>query len=301
MRAITSRFNYTAPDSHLSAGFAKDSRLSFTIRPHETQKNSNLLCEETRGLYNPTESLDNIIWITPKQQEWPSEVLQYIDPQKRTALLRFRNADAENGASELSSAGNNFVFIPQLPIADITTETAWLYTAIAKYMVLPEYSVYDLISEIPAEGNSGRKSTATIKRALEAIANAENQTVFDATVNSLCDYLGYETRPEHLNKLFSTISNKKYHVAFNTDIYQNIAITFHSSKGLEFDQVILFAGDYNLSDTSGIYNHYVAVTRAKEKVVIVKCADYYANRFENNLSKIFALSGLKTCDLVTYK
>lgn len=216
-------------------------------------------------------------------------------------LLRFRNADAENGASELSSAGNNFVFIPQLPIADITTETAWLYTAIAKYMVLPEYSVYDLISEIPAEGNSGKKSTATIKRTLEAIANAENQTVFDTTVNSLCDYLGYETRPEHLNKLFSTVSNKKYHVAFNTDIYQNIAITFHSSKGLEFDQVILFAGDYNLSDMSGIYNHYVAVTRAKEKVVIVKCSDYYANRFESNLSQIFALSGLKTCNLVTYK
>lgn len=267
----------------------------------QIQNYSNLLCEETRGLYNPTESLGNIIWITPKQQEWPSEVLQYIDPQKRTALLRFRNADAENGASELSSAGNNFVFIPQLPIADITTETAWLYTAIAKYMVLPEYSVYDLISEIPAEGNSGKKSTATIKRTLEAIANAENQTVFDTTVNSLCDYLGYETRPEHLNKLFSTVSNKKYHVAFNTDIYQNIAITFHSSKGLEFDQVILFAGDYNLSDMSGIYNHYVAVTRAKEKVVIVKCSDYYANRFESNLSQIFALSGLKTCNLVTYK
>ena len=39
LRAITSRFNYTAPDSHLSAGFAKDSRLSFAIRLHETQKN----------------------------------------------------------------------------------------------------------------------------------------------------------------------------------------------------------------------------------------------------------------------
>ena len=39
LRAITSRFNYTAPDSHLSAGFAKDSRLSFTIHLHETQKN----------------------------------------------------------------------------------------------------------------------------------------------------------------------------------------------------------------------------------------------------------------------
>lgn len=37
------------------------------------------------------------------------------------------------------------------------------------------------------------------------------------------------------------------------------------------------------------------------KVVIVKCSDYYANRFESNLSQIFALSGLKTCNLVTYK
>ncbi len=98
------------------------------------------------------------------------------------------------------------------------------------------------------------------------------------------------------------ISNKNIFFGLNDiGIYQNIAITFHSSKGLEFDQVILFAGDYNLSDMSGIYNHYVAVTRAKEKVVIVKCSDYYANRFESNLSQIFALSGLKTCNLVTYK
>ena len=101
--------------------------------------------------------------------------------------------------------------------------------------------------------------------------------------------------------LDSDFHKKNVEIAFNTDIYQNIAITFHSSKGLEFDQVILFAGDYNLSDMSGIYNHYVAVTRAKEKVVIVKCSDYYANRFESNLSQIFALSGLKTCNLVTYK
>ena len=39
MRAITSRFDYTAPDSHLSAGFAKDSWFSFTICLHEPQQN----------------------------------------------------------------------------------------------------------------------------------------------------------------------------------------------------------------------------------------------------------------------
>ena len=63
------------------------------------------------------------------------------DDYSKISLKAVSYTHLENGASELSSAGNNFVFIPQLPIADITTETAWLYTAIAKYMVLPEYSL----------------------------------------------------------------------------------------------------------------------------------------------------------------
>lgn len=267
----------------------------------QIQNYSNLLCEDTRGLYSPTESLDNIIWITPKQQNWANEALQYIDPQKRTALLRFRNSDAENGSSALTEAGSCFMFIPQVPIADITTETAWLYDAIAKYIILKEYSIYNLISEIPSEGNDSRKSTALISRVLEAIANAKDQEEFDSAVTSLCNYFGYETQPSHLTKLFSTINDKKYHAAFDTENYQNIAITFHSSKGLEFDQVILFAGDYDLSDASGIYNHYVAVTRAKGKVIIVKFPDYCSNKFECGLSKIFGLSGLNINDLVTYK
>ena len=62
--------------------------------------------------------------------------------------------------------------------------------------------------------------------------------------------------------------------------------------------MILFAEDYKLSDVSSIYNHYVAVTRAKERVVIVKINNYNGNLFESNLSKIFALSGVRMCDLV---
>ncbi|WP_288549718.1 ATP-dependent helicase [uncultured Bifidobacterium sp.] len=267
----------------------------------QIQNYSNLLCEETRGLYTPIKNLDHIILITPKTQDWPSEVLQYINPQKRTALLRFKNDDAECGASELNNAGSNFAFIPHPPIADITTETAWLYTAIAKYVILPEYSVYDLISEIPAEMNIGGKSITVIKSKLESIKQVESREQFDTAVRSLCDYFGYKTHSKHLDKLLSTISNKKYHTAFNTDKYQNIALTFHSSKGLEFDQVILFARDYDLSTMNGIYNHYVAATRAKDKLVIVKSFDYCSNRFEDNLTKIFALSGLSMHDLVICK
>ena len=129
----------------------------------QIQNYSNLLCEETRHLYTPTDTLENIVWLTPISTAWPSEVLQHIDTTQKTALLRFRNVDAETGADDLSAAGVPFTFIPQLPIADITTETAWLYSAIAKYLVLDKYSVYDLIAEIPVEGNESRKAVNTVK------------------------------------------------------------------------------------------------------------------------------------------
>lgn len=116
----------------------------------------------------------------------------------------------------------------------------------------------------------------------------------------MAEYLGYDTRSAHINKLFKTISDTSFYVAFEADKYKHIAITFHSSKGLEFEQVIVFAEDYRLSDMSSIYNHYVAVTRAKSKLIIVKLNDFNANCFQDNLKKIFNESGLNIEDVVTY-
>ena len=265
----------------------------------QIQNYSNLLCEETRHLYTPTDDLENIVWLTPISTAWASEVLQCIDTTQKTALLRFKNVDAEAGANELSAAGISFTFIPQLPIADITTETAWLYSAIAKYLVLDKYSVYDLIADIPVEGNESRKAVKTVKTNLASIRNSiirNDPSSFATTVTDLAKYLGYDTRKDHIDKLYSTVSDRRYHVAFDTEQYQNIAITFHSSKGLEFDQVILFAEDYDLGDIASVYNHYVAVTRAKHKVIIVKLNKYNANCFQQNLSNLFSVSGKKIKD-----
>lgn len=268
----------------------------------QIQNYSNLLCEETRSLYTSTETIENIIWLTPNEQNWAVDVLKHIDPKQRTALLRFKNADAESGANELTQGDFSFTFIPQLPIAEITTDSAWLYLAIAKYFVIEKYSVYDLISEIPAEGAENRKTVKIIESFLKQIQiSVENDTAFELAVENLANYFGYETRKSHIKKLLSTITDQRYHSAFNPDHFQNIAITFHSSKGLEFEQVILFAEDYNLNDMSSIYNHYVAVTRAKNKVVIVKLNKYYANCFQHNLAKILAQSNLQIDDLVSYK
>lgn len=268
----------------------------------QIQNYSNLLCKETRHLYNATVNLENIVWITPTSANWAVEVLSHIAPDKKSALLRFSNDNARAGASALSENGLEYIYIPQIPIADITTDAAWLYSAIAKYLIIETYSVYDVISEIPVEGNESRKTVSIIKGLLKKIEKAiDDEQSFATNVIALAEYLGYDTRPDHVNKLFKTVSDTSYHVAFDADNYQHISITFHSSKGLEFEQVIVFAEDYRLSDMASIYNHYVAVTRAKSKLVIVKLNDYNSNCYQRNLCKIFAESNVKISDVVTMK
>jgi len=266
----------------------------------QIQNYSNLLCEETRNLYNATETLDNIIWLTPTTANWAAEVVSQIDSSKKTALLRHRHNDAQIGANELTDAGIEYFYIPQTPISDITTDAAWLYSAIAKYLIIEKYSAYDLISEIPVEGSESRKSVSTIKRFLNKISSSkDDEPSFYSVASALADYLGYDTRTEHLEKLYRTVSDTSFHVAFESEKYQHIAITFHSSKGLEFDQVIVFAGDYRLSDMPSIYNHYVSVTRAKSKLIIVKFNEYNANCFQTNLTQLFSQKGLSISDVVS--
>lgn len=268
----------------------------------QIQNYSNLLCEETRTLYNPLDNLDNIIWLTPTGTDWASQVISQMDADKKSALLRFSNDNARLGADGLTTAGIEHIYIPQTPIADITTDTAWLYSAVAKYMIIDKYSAYDVIAEIPVEGNESRKTVSTIRKLLNDIElSIDDEHSFYTAINELAEYLGYGTRADHLKKLFRTISDTSFHVAFEPEKYKHIAITFHSSKGLEFEQVIAFAEDYRLSDMPSIYNHYVAVTRAKSKLIIVKLNNYNANCFQTNLTKIFSESGLNLNDIVSYQ
>ena len=69
---------------------------------------------------------------------------------------------------------------------------------------------------------------------------------------------------------------------------------------MEFDQVILFAEDYKLNQSDTIYNHYVAATRAKEKLIIVYDeTDYNAKKFYCNLQRIISKRNKKIEDFLT--
>ena len=99
---------------------------------------------------------------------------------------------------------------------------------------------------------------------------------------------------------YETICDKKFHPAFNIDGLQRIAITFHSSKGLEFDQVVLFTSDYRLATEQDICNHYVAATRAKSKLILIYISDdTNAEIYAKNIISLLAKSHLKMRDIAT--
>lgn len=269
----------------------------------QIQNYTNILFEETRGLYKPVDNLENIVWIeADSDEDWATRVLGCVDSSKSSALLRFSNLNAKDGSIVLSDKGVEYIFIPQIPIADIMTETSWLYAAVASYCVLDRYSVYDLVSEIPVEGDESKKNINRINSHLEKIKgylHEDNKESFKLEVNELSLYLNYSTLDLHLDKLYHTVSKDEFHVAFDSEKYNHVAITFHSSKGLEFEQVIIFTEDYRLDDISSIYNHYVASTRAKNKLIIVKTNNYNSRRFEHNLTSIYAESQLSFAELFT--
>ena len=142
-----------------------------------------------------------------------------------------------------------------------------------------------------------------VKNALNTIdryIKQEDITSFSQQIELLANYLGYETKKNHCEKLYKTICDKKFHPAFKIDGLKRVAITFHSSKGLEFDQVILFVSDYKLSSKQDIYNHYVASTRAKSKLIMVYIDnDYNAKLFAKNINSILSESNLKMRDIAT--
>jgi superfamily I DNA/RNA helicase len=232
------------------------------------------------------------------------EALKYIDPRQSSALLRYSRANASAGADSLTAQGVEHVFVPHPPLMDVTTNTAWLYLAIAKYFIVERYSVYDLIAEIPAEGDAAKKRIKTIKSLLNHIEETMERDAlndFANRVGALAEELGYATRAEHIRKLLTTIQDKSYHAAFHAEDFQHVAITFHSAKGLEFDQVILFGEDYaDFSKPDTIFNHYVSATRAKTKLIIIDTNSGYARRFKTGLIDTFAQSSLRLDDVISF-
>lgn len=266
------------------------------------QNYTNMLCKETRLFIRNIEDVSAVKLVCTNLEKWCSDVLKEIDLNKKTAVLRFKKENARIVADSLSDDTIEFLYIPTPPIMSITTSTSWLYTAIASYFIIKTYSVYDIIQVIPDEAVGYRSLKKNLQKYLDEIKSSidvMDENIFLENVKSLAEYFGYETKDIHIKKLYETIMDESNHYYFLQEGIQNISMTFHSSKGLEFDQVILFAEDYNLYYDDSVYNHYVAATRAKERLIIVYLGENKDQTFYKTLSDKAYATGKKTEDFIT--
>ena len=249
----------------------------------QIQNYSNLLFKSTRYLYKKIKNLDNIILI--EAEKWATKILSFISNKDNIAILRFRNDDAKNCAALLTENGIETMYIPILPISNISCEYSWLCTEICNYCIINPYSVYDVINSAPFENNSS--NIKEIKEILYRIkASINNRIIFEKEVNYLFNSYRYNIKKIDIDKMWKSVTETEYFSAYQPEKYKNISMTFHSSKGLEFDQVILFTEDYKLDNWSSYYNHYVASTRAKNKLIIIYDKTNFSSiQFINNLSK----------------
>ena len=247
----------------------------------QIQDYSNLLFQETRPLVVNPQNNDNIIWVKATNDDWAAKVIPLIDAERTSALLRYqkdysddtKKHGASDCADKLTANGMEHIYIPQTPIDGITTNTAWLYFAVASYVLLNTYSAYDFIDDIPVESDAF--TVGKIQRMLDVIKQSsedDNPKDFSLSTQLLADYLGYVTIDQHIDKLYETATDNRYAIALNPEKPQHCALTLHSSKGLEFEQVLLFIEDYAHRGTVSadhINNHYVACTRAIAKLIII--------------------------------
>lgn len=287
--------------SNFSKKFLSDNyRSCLTI-----QNYSNLLNDDTRMLYKADCDNNSIVFVKSSLSSWVADVLPHLDLTQDVALLRYSNDNAQSGAIALSKTGVEFTYVPKSPISDITTDVAWLYNAIAQYFIIEKYSIYDFMDEIPEESIGDRKIKRYLENNIKGIKDAldeRNGRMVVEYVTKIATYFGYEVNKDHVSAMIKTILNKEYHSVYHIDELHHVSMTVHSSKGLEFEQVILFANDYNLYKIDSIYNHYVAVTRAKSKLIIVRLSDqdiWSGNQFWQNLEKLFEKSGITPDEVMT--
>ena len=101
--------------------------------------------------------------------------------------------------------------------------------------------------------------------------------------------LDYPIADNHLEKLFKKISDSQYAVALSLELPLHSVLTLHKSKGLEFEQIIIFFEDYKIFNKPiDMRNHYVACTRAKSKLIIIDTNHADSAAVKVKLNELFA-------------
>lgn len=202
-----------------------------------------------------------------------------IDLNKEITIISNFNNDARSVAEQLKNEGFDFAYIPRTPI-DEGLPNGQLLKELALYCKNVAYNIYDLLENSNIDERN--QTRYEVERIICDLKKSETLLIkkTDEILSELSEYLGISISKDEILKFHESVSNSIYEMAFQLNEKKYKVMTVFSSKGLEFDQVISFSRYYRIYNNEHIHNHYVCITRAKEKfIMILDDANYY-NYFE---------------------
>lgn len=250
----------------------------------EIQNYSNIFLEETKDLYKDIgQKTNSVIGVIGNCLP-----VDLFDINKEIAILVRKNDDAREICKIINDLGYNFVYIPRTPLDNLGTQNVNTFMELAKYSKDNHYSIYDFINAIPGEIEG--KQIREIDKIIKPLKNKNiTEEEIEAIVISLFGVLDFTLDINEISAFTEVILSEDYDNAYNGKKFLHRVMTIHSSKGLGFDQVMIFASDFDLIRGKDLNEHYVATTRGKEKLVVILDSVNYI-QYLNSLVESFNLS-----------
>ncbi|WP_338596924.1 ATP-dependent helicase [Clostridium baratii] len=243
------------------------------------QNYSNIIQYRDNGKYQDNnEDIDDVILLSSNYDI--RDAIENLDIEKDVAILVRSNAEAEKINNELNLYGYNFTFVPKTPLDELSTNNKNILIEIAKYSKDEKYTHYDFVNTLPREVS--RKEILTLKEILQPLKSTLEKEEIEKILMKLFAFLNlsfFETK--EINSFIESIINVRYENAFNGKEFIHKVMTIHSSKGLEFEQVVIFSKNYDISRDRDSEEHYVATTRAKSKLVILLNNNWYLKKVQS--------------------
>lgn len=281
-------------------------RINFRCN-REIQNFCNLLFEERFKYYKETEKKENVKFINKINNENCKKniefklIFEYIDEELDFTVLRSenKNLDAKlinNLAREKGLTNFNCRIKKNTLVEDIQSKYKDIYVLMAKYLLLRNVSIEDFKEYLPQDigeivikkislnlNELKNKYLKLEKICLEAIENNESLLkILEETVLLISDENEEEIK-DNIDAIIKTIADEKSKNMIGDEIAKHSTMTIHSSKGLEFDQVVINLCDFKIFDGRSkekreeeLNKLYVAASRAKEKLFIIGTESEYA-------------------------
>lgn len=172
-------------------------------------------------------------------------------------------------AKQISESYAGFIYIPHDEISTYSSSYKWFTKEVLHFILSEKSNVFNLINTIPFEVSN--EIAKKLKIELNKMMTEKNYSF--EIIQKIFKIIFTEITTEDLKKEFKMIEkiikDKSVHIIYNMHKAKNLVMTMHSSKGMEFEVVIVFAETLFKYTTLDDNLNYVSMSRGKEKLGII--------------------------------